>query len=56
VIGSRIDRFWRGNATHEGTGLGLAIVRQLAQAIGGAVRLLPGDSGGTIAKVTFEKP
>jgi len=50
------DRFWRGNATHEGTGLGLAIVRQLAQASGGSVSLQPRESGGTIAKVTLEKP
>ena len=50
------DRFWRGNATHEGTGLGLAIVRQLAQASGGSVSLTPGESGGTVARVTLEKP
>ncbi|MEK9536465.1 MAG: sensor histidine kinase [Aquiluna sp.] len=50
------DRFWRGNATHEGTGLGLAIVRQLAQASGGSVSLTPGETGGTVARVTLERP
>jgi len=48
------DRFWRGNATHQGTGLGLAIVRQLAEASGAEVELIPRESRGTIARVTFE--
>jgi len=48
------DRFWRGNATHQGTGLGLAIVRQLAEASGAEVKLIPRESGGTIARVSFE--
>jgi len=48
------DRFWRGNATHQGTGLGLAIVRQLAEASGADVELIPRESRGTIARVTFE--
>jgi signal transduction histidine kinase len=48
------DRFWRGNATHQGTGLGLAIVRQLAEASDAEVKLIPRESGGTIARVSFE--
>ena len=48
------DRFWRGKATHQGTGLGLAIVRQLAEASGAEVKLIPHENRGTIARVTFE--
>ncbi|MGA1784964.1 MAG: ATP-binding protein [Pontimonas sp.] len=48
------DRFWRGKATHQGTGLGLAIVRQLAEASGAEVKLIPRENRGTIARVTFE--
>jgi two-component system osmolarity sensor histidine kinase EnvZ len=41
------------NSHTEGTGLGLSIARQLAQANGCGVELLPRDGGGTIARITI---
>jgi len=41
------------NSKTEGTGLGLSITRQLAQANGCRVELLPRDGGGTIARITI---
>ena len=51
------ERFYRGNRARaqraEGAGLGLAITRRIADFHQWTVELLPRESGGTIARVTF---
>jgi hypothetical protein len=49
------DRFWRADATAgDGIGIGLTIVRDLTEACGGEIELLPADGGGTRAVLTLE--
>ena len=49
------DRFWRAADSRDlpGSGLGLAIVQQTAEAHGGGVELVPGDGGGTLARLSL---
>ncbi|MEO6517540.1 MAG: ATP-binding protein [Pseudoxanthomonas sp.] len=47
-----MQRFWRGR-TGNGSGLGLPIVHAIANRYGGHIRLLAGDSQGTVAELVL---
>ncbi|HZJ27883.1 MAG TPA: HAMP domain-containing sensor histidine kinase [Acidimicrobiia bacterium] len=51
------DRFWRSEGAEAGgVGLGLAIVRELVEADGGRVELVPNPDGGLIVRLCFPRP
>ncbi len=48
------DRFWRADDEGSGIGIGLTIVRDLTEASGGEIELVPADGGGTRAVLRLE--
>ena len=48
------DRFWQADDEGSGIGIGLTIVRDLTEASGGEIELVPADGGGTRAVLRLE--